>query len=61
MDAIAGKLESDLKANLTAIRSAVEDLLQSQKHNPLDLVERGNRMIDCFENWLLDDEQTQIL
>jgi hypothetical protein len=61
MDAIAGKLESDLKANLTAIRSAVEDLLQSQKHNPLDLVERGNRMIDCFEIWLLDDEQTQIL
>ena len=61
MDAIADKLESDLKANLTAIRSALGNLPQIQARSPVDLVEQGNRRIDCFESWLLDDEQIQML
>jgi hypothetical protein len=61
MDAIAPKLESDLKADLTAIHSAVGDLPRIQARSRIDLLEQGNRMIACFENWLLDDEQTQIL
>ena len=61
MDAMAGKIRSDLKADLMAIRAAVGDLPQIQARSPINLVEQGNRMIDCFENWLLDDEQTQIL
>jgi len=61
MDAMADKIESDLKADLRAIRTAVGDLPQIQARSPIDLVEQGTRMIDCFENWLLDDEQTQIL
>ena len=61
MDAIADKLESDLKADLTAIRSALGNLPQIQARSPVHLVEQGNRRIDCFKNWLLDDEQIQIL
>ncbi len=65
MDAIADKLENALKTNLTAIRSAVAELpdarLPWDSGDTIDLVAQGNRLIDCLENWLLDDEQMQIL
>ena len=65
MDANAGNLDKDLKVELKAIRSALAKLpdarLPWNVQAPVDLIDQGNRMIDCFENWLLDDEQTQIL
>jgi hypothetical protein len=61
MDAIAHRLENDLKADLTAIQAAVGDLLQFQARSPVDPLEAGNHMSACFDNWLLDDEQIQIL
>lgn len=65
MNAISDKLDTELIADLTAIRSAVGKLpdarLPWNAQDPVDLIDQGNRMIDCFENWLLDDEQTQIL
>ena len=65
MDAIADKLENALKTNLTAIRSAVAELpdarLPWDSGDTIDLAAQGNRLIDCLENWLLDDEQMQIL
>ena len=61
MDAIAHKLENDLKAGLVAILSAIDDLPGIRAQSPVDPLEQGNRMIACFENWLLDDEQIQIL
>ncbi len=65
MNAISNKLDTELIADLTAIRSAVGKLpdarLPWNARDPVDLIDQGNRMIDCFENWLLDDEQTQIL
>ncbi|MBW2515383.1 MAG: ATP-binding protein [Deltaproteobacteria bacterium] len=61
MDAIADRLERDLKVDLTAIRSAVGGLPHIQARSSLNLVEQGNHMIACFKNWLLDDEQIHIL
>ena len=65
MNAISDKLDTELIADLTAIRSAVGKLpdarLPWNAQEPVDLIDQGNRMIDCFENWLLDDEQRQIL
>ena len=60
MDAIAHKLENDLKADLATIRSAVDDLPRIRARSPVDPLEQGSRMIACFENWLLDDEQIQM-
>ena len=65
MNAISDKLDTELIAALTAIRSAVRKLPDARfpwnTQDPVDLIDQGNRMIDCFENWLLDDEQIQIL
>ena len=65
MDATLDKLDKDLIADLTAVRSAIakraDARMPGNAKNPVDLVDQGNRMIDCFENWLLDDEQMQLL
>lgn len=65
MNAITDKLDKDLIVDLAAIRSAVEKLSENRlprdTQHPIDLIDQGNRMIDCFESWLLDDEQMQVL
>jgi hypothetical protein len=65
MNAITDKLDKDLVADLKAIRSAVgkpdDARLPGNAQDPIDLIDQGNRLINCFENWLLDDEQMQIL
>jgi len=65
MNAITDKLDKDLIVGLAAIRSAIGKLpdgrLFGNTQDPVDLIDQGNRMIDCFESWLLDDEQMQIL
>jgi hypothetical protein len=59
------QLSDDLDAALRAIRSAVGRLNGAQlpwdAENRVDLVEQGDRMVRCYENWLLDDEQKQML
>ncbi len=65
MDANPRHLTKDLNADLTTIRSAVGNLptarLSRDTQEPIDLVAQGNRLIDYIENWLLDDEQKQLL
>ena len=55
----------DLDAALTKIRSAVAKTngarLPWVADDRVDLVEQGDRMVRCYENWLLDDEQKQML
>ena len=50
---------------MAAIRRAVETLpdprLSWNEQEAVDLIDQGNRMIQCLENWLLDDEQKQVL
>ena len=54
-----------IEADLTAIRSAVGKFpgvhLPWNAESPVDLVDQGDRMVQSFENWLLDDEQRQML
>jgi len=49
---------------LAAIRLAVGKLTGAQRpwdaESPVDLVDQGDRMVRCYENWLLDDEQKQL-
>jgi hypothetical protein len=65
MNSILNKFDKDLRADLTAIRSMIgkrtDARLPWNAQAPVDLIDQGNRMLDCFENWLLDDEQMQIL
>ena len=65
MNAVTDKLDKNFIADLAAIRSAVEKMpsehLPGDTQDPADLIDQGNRMIDCFENWLIDDEQMQML
>ena len=65
MSTLRDKLDEDLIADLTTIRSAIAKLpparLPGNAQDSVDLGDQGNRMIDCFEYWLLDDEQMQIL
>ncbi len=65
MKTLLDKRDKDLIADLTAIRSAVRKRavarLPWNTQEPVDLIEQGNRIIASFENWLLDDEQMQIL
>ena len=65
MDTLLNKLDKDLIADLAAIRSAVRKRavarLPCNTREPVDLIEQGNRIIASFENWLLDDEQMQML
>ena len=65
MEPISDKLDKDFKTDLKAIRSAIEKLddtrLPGMAQAPVELIEQANRLIACFENWLLDDEQIEIL
>ena len=65
MNTKINKLGNDLGADLAALRLAVGKLtaahLPWDAENPVDLVNQGDRMVRCFENWLLDDEQKQML
>ncbi|MGD8888618.1 MAG: ATP-binding protein [Desulfobacterales bacterium] len=59
------KLGNELEADLAAIRLAVGKLTNARLPwgvgRPVDLVDQGDRMVRCYENWLLDDEQKQTL
>ena len=59
------KLSNELGADLAAIRLAVSKLtgarLPWDAESPVDLVDQGDRMVRSYENWLLDDEQKQML
>ena len=59
------KLSKELGTDLAAIRSAVGKLagahLPWDAESPVDLVDQGDRLVRCYENWLLDDEQKQLL
>jgi hypothetical protein len=65
MNAVSHKLSPDLMAEMAAIRLAVGKLpaarLFCNNREAGDLIDQGNRMVHCFENWLLDDEQKQAL
>ena len=65
MDTKMGRLSDELKENLAAIRSAVGKLSGSRRSwdakRAVDLVAQGDRMVRCYEDWLLDDEQKQVL
>ena len=64
MDTKIDKLSDELRENLAAIRSAVGKLSGARRpwnaKRPVDLVAQGDRMVRCYENWLLDDEQKQM-
>jgi hypothetical protein len=59
------ELSKEFDAGLAAIRVAVGKLSSAQRprdaESPFDLVDQGDRMVRFYENWLLDDEQKQIL
>ena len=65
MNKMTEKHGDNIDATLTAIRSAVGKTagarLSWAEENRIDLVEQGDRMVRCYENWLLDDEQKQML
>ena len=65
MDAVRDKHKREFSDDLAAIRLAVEALpgmrLSWNEPERVDLIAQGNRMIQCFEDWLLDDEQKQFL
>ena len=63
MDTKIDKFSNALKENLAVIRSAVGKLFEARPRDankPVDLVAQGDRMVQCCENWLLDDEQQQM-
>ena len=64
MNTKTDKLIGELRADLAAIRLAVGKLSGARRpwdpENPIDLVDQGDRMVHCYENWLLDDEQKQM-
>ena len=59
------KLGNELGTDLAAIRLAVDKLTAARlpwdTESPVDLANQGDRMVRCYENWLLDDEQKQML
>ncbi len=66
IDIIDNQLDPSLvEPDLAAIRSAVGKLpgvrLPWDAASRLDLVAQGDRMLRCYDNWLLDDEQQQML
>jgi|GEM_PF-1494978 len=65
MNTVSDKHKRDFKDDMAAIRRAVETLpdprLSWNEQEAVDLIDQGNRMIQCLENWLLDDEQKQVL
>ena len=58
-------LSNELGSGLATIRLSVGTLsgarLPWRPESPVDLVDQGDRMVHCYENWLLDDEQKQML
>ena len=65
MNAKTDNLSHEFGANLATIRLAVSKLtgarLPWDSESPADLVNQGDRMVRFYENWLLDDEQKQML
>ena len=65
MNTKTDKIGDETSTDLAAIRSAVGKLpgarLPWDPKNPVDLVNQGDRLLQCYENWLLDDEQKQML
>ena len=65
MNTKTDKPGNEFGAGLAAIRLAVGKLPAARlpwgAESPVDLVDQGNRMLRCYENWLLDDEQKQML
>ena len=66
IDIIDNQLDSNLvETGVAAIRSAVGKLPVIQvpwsAEGWLDLVDQGDRMLRCYEQWLLDDEQLQMM
>ncbi|NNL76645.1 MAG: hypothetical protein HKO68_09960, partial [Desulfobacterales bacterium] len=59
------KLGNEFGADLAAIRLAIGKLPAARlpwgTEGPVDLVDQGDRMVRCYENWLLDDEQKHML
>ncbi len=57
--------KQDYRDDLAAIQRAVERSpglrVSWIDQETVDPVDQGNRMIRCFEDWLLDDEQKQVL
>jgi hypothetical protein len=65
MDTKTDELSKEFDAGLAAIRLAVGKLsgarLPWDAESPFNLVDQGDRMVRCYEHWLLDDEQKQTL
>ena len=65
MNTKTDRLGNDLGTDLAAVRLAVGKLnaahLPWDAENPIDLVNQSDRMVRCYEKWLLDDEQRQML
>ena len=64
MNTKTDKLSNELGVDLAAIRLAVGKLTGAHQpwdaESPVDLIDQGDRMVRCYENWLLDNEQKQI-
>jgi hypothetical protein len=65
MNTKTDRLSNELGVDLAAIRLAVGKLSGARRpwntESPVDLIDQGDRMVRCYENWLLDDEQKQML
>jgi len=65
MNTKTDNLSNELGKDLAAIRLAIIKLtgvrLPWDAKSPVDLVDQGDRMVRCYNNWLLDDEQKQML
>ncbi|MGD9073365.1 MAG: hypothetical protein PVI69_16520, partial [Desulfobacterales bacterium] len=65
MNTKTNNFSNELGADLAAIRLAVSKLtgarLPWDAESPADLANQGDRMVRFYENWLLDDEQKQML
>ena len=65
MNTKTNKPGNEFRVDLAAIRLAVGKLtgarLPWDAESPIDLVDQGDRMVRCYEKWLLDDEQKQML
>ena len=59
------ELSKEFDAGVAAIRLAVGKLSAARRpwdgESSFDLVDQGDRMVRFYENWLLDDEQKQML
>lgn len=64
MDTKPDNHSDEFRVELAAIRLAVSKLATARlpwdAEGTVDLVNQGDRMVHCYENWLLDDEQKQM-